>query len=195
MFKNEILKTKNIVKNHFNLVISAIIVFAVFFILGSFLIGTKNIKSIFEDVCINYYTIIISVDFSVSAFIIKNAFSLFLTFMVLSLLVSNKYTFYLSFLIIAYNGYVFGIFLNIFIFKLGLSGLIIFIFTLLIKFIVFIFAIILFLAYSKSLQLKNCKKIIDFFKLSLFFFVLSLIGVIIEAIFITVLLRPTNLIF
>ncbi len=96
MFKSIILKTKNIVKNYFYIIIISAVVFSLFCILGFCLFGGKNLKESFTNIAINYYKTTISVDVNIVGFLFKNAFSLLVTFIILALLLSNKYTIYLS---------------------------------------------------------------------------------------------------
>ena len=94
-----------------------------------------------------------------------------------------------------YNGYLFGVFLNIFIFKFALAGIITFVFTIFIRYAFFLMATILFLIFSKYLIDKNCNKLKNLFKIALYSYIIAIIGIILEVIMIITLLRPTNLCF
>lgn len=195
MLNDIFLKVKNVTTKYISLVIITLILFSVSAILGLFLIGTSQIIQSFEDICLNYISKIICSDFNAISFLFSNIFSLSLTFVIFSFLPTNKYTFYITLIIVVYNGYLFGVFLNIFIFKFALAGIITFIFTIFIRYAFFLIATILFLIFSKYLIDKNCNKLENLFKIALYSYIIAIIGIILEVIMIITLLRPTNLCF
>ena len=195
MLNDIFLRVKNVTTKYISLVIITLILFSISAILGLFLIGTSQIIQSFEDICLNYINKIICSDFNAISFLFSNIFSLSLTFVIFSFLPTNKYTFYITLIIVVYNGYLFGVFLNIFIFKFALAGIITFIFTIFIRYAFFLIATILFLIFSKYIIDKNCNKLKNLFKIALYSYIIAIIGIILEVIMIITLLRPTNLCF
>ncbi len=195
MFNDIICKSKNLIKKYSNLVIITLITFGISVVLGLFLIGSKNVKEPFEQLALSYFNKIICKDFDVFDFLISNIISLTVIFAIFIVLPINKITFYISLVVVVYNGYVFGVFLNIFIFNLGIIGITIFIFTILVKYFFIMLATIIFMVFSLDLIELGCNKLENVLKITIFAYLIAIIGVFIELVMILVILRPTNLCF
>ncbi len=196
MLKRIFREIKNVFLNNNVLAIISLILFVLGVVLGAFLPLNDTINTTFTEQVNNYYIFIIGNEFSSFSFFIKRILNAVIFLFVIFLLLTNKYTFYLSLLLLLYRGYIFGLSFKFFILKLGLNGLIFYIFTILIQQLFLNFAILLFVLWANELIKKsNCNYVNNLFKIGVYVFLISILGIIIEFIILNFILRPTNLYF
>lgn len=191
------LELKAIFSKRKNYIFWLVCCYATGILLGIFLSGGKE-RALLTNNVIDFFVMVYSKDGSVTNLLLIRMFSAFgvlLLFYATSFVV---YTYCGHFLVIFYRGYVLGAVSVTFLIGFKVSGVILFIFCVLLQNVICSFGLMLFSTIMFD-YLKCCKRISHYFKRHLiaflFCFLICLLSALIEFLMLVCLLRPLNFYF
>ena len=186
---------QNIFKNQ-AVFIGGIVVFILGLLLGFFLPSVETVDNLFYGFSSDYFNKIMCIDASPFSVLLTRIFNSLLLILLVCILCFNKYSFYFNFVIIIYRGFIIGYTFIVFVLNLGFSGVITYLFLVLVQNVFVTFAVILLITnvYDK-LICKNDKYINILINYSIISYGICLVGALFEFILIVCLFRPLNLYF
>lgn len=184
------------VKQSKNVFIFCLIFFAIGAILGAVIPIGETLSCLYEEFLLDYFaTVLAKSGFGIS-FLLKRVIINVLLLLLIALLSLNKYTYYIIFLILFYRAFILGLALKLFLTKLLINGAFFFIFLVLVQAIFLSLAITVYLCltYKKLSKIDNCS-INYVFRCYLISLLISLLGILLEFLFIVLIFRPFNFYF
>ncbi len=181
------------IKNNLVILYVGIGVFLLGTLLGVFFI-TGDLLVSYKEYALNFYSSALSPSSSAIKFSLIRILNVVLLFIPILLLSLNDFTVYINFIFVFYKGFIISLSFRCLIAVLGFNGLMIFLFLSLIQTVITTFAIILFILITVS---KNCKtsrgKYV--FKNFIICFIICILGILAEFLFLICILRPFNFYF
>ncbi len=181
------------IKNNLVVLYVGAIVFFLGILLGVFFI-TSDILATYEEYALNFYSNTLSPSSSVIKFMLTRILNVLLLFIPIVLLSLNGLTVYLNFIFVFYKGFILSLSFRCLIAVLGINGLIVFLFLSLLQTVITTLSIMLFILIMHS---KNCKTDRSTYALKNFIicFIICLVGILAEFLFLICILRPFNFYF
>ncbi len=181
------------IKNNLIILYVGMTVFFLGILLGVFF-TTSDILATYEEYALNFYSNTLSPSSSAIKFLFTRIINVLLLFIPILLLSLNGVTVYINFIFVFYKGFIVSLSFRCLIAVLGLNGLIIFIFLSLLQTVITTLSIVLFILIMHS---KNCKtdRATYILKNFLICFIICLVGILAEFLFLICILRPFNFYF
>ena len=184
-FKKDVISHKNFYISFLCVYVLAVIVGIIFSSSTERLFLTENI--------IEFYKNILTKSGNLSGLIFSRLFSDIMVFTLFFGLSFSVYLLPINYIIIFYRGYILGVTAGLFLTILSVSGIMLYIFAVLIPNIITSVCLIFFTIECMFIRKKKCKqasnKCVNYLFLSFF---ASLIGLVIELVFILFFIRPLN---
>ena len=182
----------NVVKNQY-LFVGGVVTFIIGVLLGLFLPSVKAVEEIFNVFAVDYFKSVTDINLGAFKILFSRLFNSLLLILFVSLLCTNIYTFYINFIIILYRGFIIGYTFIVFVISLGFTGIMTYLFLVLVQNVIVTFALILLLVnvYDKLIcKQKYYYKIL--FNYSIISYVVCIIAAVIEVILIISFFKPIN---
>lgn len=178
------------------LVVISIAIFILGLILGCVLSIRDDLKCIYQEYLSNYLSKVFLRGYSPIKLLFERFLNSGLILLLVAFLSLNKYTFYLSYLVIFYRAFILGLAGKLFITGALISGFFTFAFLIFVQGVISCFSIIVFCCLVCGKNDCAYKKLaVLTFKAFLISLSISLIGAIIEFLFIVCMFRPINVYF
>ncbi len=188
----DVAKIKKDVFSHKYFYISFLCVYVLAIIVG--IIFSSEIEKFFlTNNIIEFYRNVLTKEGNLAGLVFSRLFSDIMLFALFFALSFISFLLPINYIIIFYRGYILGVTAGLFLSVLSVSGVMLYIFAVLIPNIISTVCLTFFTVECYYLRKKNCKnhinKCLNYLLLS---FLVSLIGLIIEIVFIIFFLRPIN---
>lgn len=180
----------NNIKNNFTLFITLIIVFVLGALLGA-LITLDNFNDFFIENVINFYNLALSRNNSPIKYFFINVLNNFILFSIIFFVSLNKFAYYLNFIFLFLKGFslIFGF--RCFFITFGLGGIFLFLILLTIDVLITSLSIIIFIVNTyKKISCKDKFYKNYLLKCAILSLIISIIGTLIEFIFLIFIFRP-----